>query len=189
MCTSWHTDRYLGSLFRVDEPVDVIRIKKTITEFVWKNSDKGQPAEIVPQLTFLIWFNMPLDSNPIQTHSNPFKPTKHSLLRKKCRKVWRFNIYYVLLPWHLQVTPTRLGYWADRVWLRICLYLWKSVYRALCFGYRWISQIRLLAQCIAMVNAPWGVMYPLWFRWYIYLQWSFLTLIVSIKQGNARAYL
>ena len=104
MCTSWHTDRYLGSLFRVDEPVRVIRIKKTITEFVWKNSDKGQPAEIVPQLTFLIWFNMPLDSNPIQTHSNPFKPTKHSLLRKKCRKVWRFNIYYVLLPWHLQVT-------------------------------------------------------------------------------------
>ena len=24
--------------------------------------------------------------------------------------------------------PTRLGFWANRVWLRICLYLWESVF-------------------------------------------------------------
>ena len=26
MCTSWHTDRYIGSLFLVDEPVPMIRV-------------------------------------------------------------------------------------------------------------------------------------------------------------------
>ena len=29
--------------------------------------------------------------------------------------------------------PTHLGFWANRVWLRICLYLWKSVFMRFVF--------------------------------------------------------
>ena len=50
---------------------------------------------------------------------------------KSSRKVWLFHFYFLLLSPTYASRPTRLGFWADSVWLRICLYLWKSVYFAL----------------------------------------------------------
>ena len=34
MCTSWHTDRYIGSLFWVDEPVPMIPLDSGTGTFV-----------------------------------------------------------------------------------------------------------------------------------------------------------
>ena len=56
---------------------------------------------------------------------------KWCLKSKSSRKVWQFHFYFLLLSPTYASRPTRLGFWADSVWLRICLYLWKSVYFAL----------------------------------------------------------
>ena len=47
------------------------------------------------------------------------------------QKVWQSHFYFLLLPPTSASRPTRLDNWAESVWLRICHYLWKSVYHAL----------------------------------------------------------
>ena len=77
---------------------------------------------------------------------------KWCLKSKSSRKVWHFHFYFLLLSPTYASRPTRLGFWADSVWLRICLYLWKSVYFAL-FLTLWNLENFLCLSDLATVDA------------------------------------
>ena len=77
---------------------------------------------------------------------------KWCLKSKSSRKVWQFHFYFLLLSPTYASRPTRLGFWADSVWLRICLYLWKSVYHALFLTSRNLENFKQ-CQSIAAIDA------------------------------------
>ena len=59
---------------------------------------------------------------------HPSNQAKKLLNNKKLPKSLAVSFLFLTFAPTFASCPTRLGFWANRVWLRICLYLWESVF-------------------------------------------------------------
>ena len=59
---------------------------------------------------------------------HPSNQAKKLLNDKKLPKSLAVSFLFINFAPTFASCPTRLGFWANRVWLRICLYLWESVF-------------------------------------------------------------
>ena len=59
---------------------------------------------------------------------HPSNQAKKLLNNKELPKSLAVSFLFINFAPTFASCPTRLGFWANSVWLRICLYLWESVF-------------------------------------------------------------